>query len=741
MRIGFVFLFFLTQATFAQFKYVIDQSIPVTLQDDEFLSMPWAGGLNAAQFNTIDLNEDGNEDLAIFDRTAERVATFINDNNQYRYAPEYEIFFPAEITNWMLLRDYNGDGKKDIFTGDNLGIKVYTNVTPSGEALQWEQFLFPGIGSKSPVLLTTGFSGKINVQLNGDDLPAISDADGDGDFDLFVPKYPSGSTIEFHKNLSVENGEPLDSLDFARTPLTPTAWGGVTECDCGIFAFNGDPCNTGGKVKHAGGKSLFAFDADDDGDQDILISESTCTQLFLLRNDGTNLSPVINTASAFPSVSPAFIITYPTAFYEDVDFDGVKDLIATPNIFAREFLQTDFKQSVWFYKNAGTTSLPSFVSPNPNFLQEDMIDVGDHAVPAFFDADGDGDLDLFIGYYTDNFSGSICYFKNSGSQSQPSFTLVTNDFFGISFLNLINIKPSFADMNGDSKIDLVFIASNQFGGETQLFYFANNNGSGINLSPELIPVNFSAPVGSTPEQLSSSDNVCVEDVNLDGKNDLLVGRQDGRLQYWRNTGTASTPTYTLENEAYLGLSMSVLRRSPSFATADLNADAKADLIMGDQTGKLTIINNYRDATDAMVDGISNLIYNPIEEGYEAQNLGGRVWPTVANIFKADKPAIVVGNTLGGLHILKHDESIPLPKKPVIDVYPNPVAKETSLLTIKVDRAASLIMLTSLGQEVSSPAFLQAFQEYDFQIQGLSRGIYLLYFTIEGKTYTRKIILF
>ncbi len=732
MRTGFVFLFFLTQTTFAQFKYGIDQSIPVTLQDDEFLSMPWAGGLNATQFNTIDLNEDGNEDLAIFDRTAERVVTFINDNNQYRYAPEYEIFFPAEITNWMLLRDYNGDGKKDIFTGDNLGIKVYTNVTPSGESLQWEQFLFQGIGSKSPVLLTTGFSGKINVQLNGDDLPAISDADGDGDFDLFVPKYPSGSTIEFHKNLSVENGEPPDSLDFARTPLTPTAWGGVTECDCGVFAFNGDPCNTGGRVKHAGGKSLFAFDADNDGNQDMLISESACSQLFLLRNDGTNSEPVINTASAFPSASPASIISYPTAFYEDVDFDGVKDLIATPDIFAREFLQTDFKQSVWFYKNTGSTAQPIFSSPNRSFLQEDMIDVGDNAVPAFFDSDGDGDLDLFIGYYTDNFSGSIYYFENSGSQSQPTFTFITNDFLGISFLNLINIKPSFADMNGDTKIDLALTASDQFGGSTQLFYFPNNSETGTNFSQDIVATDFS---------IFSNENICVTDVDQDGKNDLLVGKQNGSLQYWQNTGTTSNPTYTLEDDAYLELGSSVLRQNLACTTADLNADVKADLIMGDQTGKLTIINNYRDATDAVADGIPNIIYNPIEEVYISQNLGGRVWPTVANIFKTDKPAIVVGNTLGGLHILKHDESVPLPEKPIIDVYPNPVAKETSVLTIKVDRPASLIMLTALGQEVTSPVFLQAFEEYSFQLQQFPRGIYLLYFIIEGKPYTRKIIVF
>ncbi len=213
-------LLFLTHTVVAQFNYVIDQSVPVTDQNDAAISMPWAGGLNAAQINTLDLNGDGQQDLAVFDRTSDRVITFLNVNNQYRPAPEYETFFPSEITNWMLLRDYNGDGKKDIFTGDNLGIKVYTNVTEPGGSLQWRQFLFTGVGSKSTVLLTKYSSGKINLQLNGDDLPSIGDADGDGDLDLFVTRYPNGSTIELHKNFSVERYGTTDSLDIERAIAT-----------------------------------------------------------------------------------------------------------------------------------------------------------------------------------------------------------------------------------------------------------------------------------------------------------------------------------------------------------------------------------------------------------------------------------------------------------------------------------------------------------------------------------------
>ena len=49
----------------AQFTFTLDQSIPVEA-NGKSLAMPWAGGLNAAQFNTMDLNGDGKQDLVTF---------------------------------------------------------------------------------------------------------------------------------------------------------------------------------------------------------------------------------------------------------------------------------------------------------------------------------------------------------------------------------------------------------------------------------------------------------------------------------------------------------------------------------------------------------------------------------------------------------------------------------------------------------------------------------------------------
>jgi len=45
------------------------------------LANPWAGGLNFVQASNIDMDMDGIKDLFMFDRTGNKVRTFINNGN------------------------------------------------------------------------------------------------------------------------------------------------------------------------------------------------------------------------------------------------------------------------------------------------------------------------------------------------------------------------------------------------------------------------------------------------------------------------------------------------------------------------------------------------------------------------------------------------------------------------------------------------------------------------------------
>lgn len=101
----------LSCSAYGQFTYTFDQSIPVE-ENGKVLSMPRAGGVNSAQINTTDLNGDNKDDLVVFDRTSNKILTYLRVGNRYEYAPEYESLFPVEVTQWLLLRDLNCDGKK-----------------------------------------------------------------------------------------------------------------------------------------------------------------------------------------------------------------------------------------------------------------------------------------------------------------------------------------------------------------------------------------------------------------------------------------------------------------------------------------------------------------------------------------------------------------------------------------------------------------------------------------------------
>lgn len=743
---GVFILLFIAHTTLAQFNFRIDQSIPVYREDGEPLAMPWAGGLNSVQVNTMDINGDEFADLVVYDRTAERVITFVRNNSVYEYAPQFETLFPAELDNWMLLRDYNGDGLKDIFTNNNGDIWVFMNVTPEDGPLQWEHvFFFDGISSMEPHLMTKGTIGKTNVHTNSNDIPAINDADGDGDLDVFVTRFNSGATIEFHKNFSKERFGSLDSLELESISNT---WGGLTECDCGEFAFDGDPCNAGGRTKHVGGKNLLVFDADNDGDHDMLFaeeghaSEGGCSQLYLLENQGNNLNPIVTEAVAYPTSFPVNMRSYPAASFEDVDFDGKKDLLVSPNLAAQTYFvgQTyaaDFNNSVWLYKNSGTTEAPVFTTPNTNFLQEAMIDVGDNATPAFFDIDGDADMDMFIGYNTQDignsiFRGSIQYFENIGTPKNPSFKKITEDYLNLSLFNFRNVKPAFADMNSDGKIDLAFTASSLTDGLTRLFYLPNRNFIGGNFDLPAIGTNFS---------FQSAGNVSIIDVDFDGRKDLLFGTTNGSsgwIEYWRNYGVTE-PEYVLVDPLYLSAGTTFRKRNPSCAADDLNGDGKTDLIISHQNGTLEVISDFRNATDTTT-RITHIIYNPVQNNYGTQNLGGPGRITTANLFGTNIPVVVVGNILGGLYILRAEET-ESEKTPTIDIYPNPVAIEKSTLTLKVDRPAAVIAFNSLGKEIGSPTLLQAHETYSYRLSGFSKGIYYLRFVIDGETITRRVVVY
>ncbi len=721
-----LFLLLLPFTVSAQFTYRLSQDIPVEVSA-RLLANPWAGGLNSPQVNMMDLDSDGPEDLVIFDKSTGQLRTFLWLDTAYAYAPEYESLFPSGLNTFVSLRDFNCDGKKDIFTFGQIGILVYQQVPAAGKPFGFKKLNFYNsfTGLFSEVLLTKGFTTKINLLPGTNDLPDFTDMDGDGDLDVLNMRFVSPSTAEYHKNLSIERYGTCDSLDLERQTSN---WGGFIECSCGKVAFQGQTCaDIGGRTTHTGGKAMLSLDTDGDGDRDLLFNEESCENIYRMENVGTTESPVMNNLSLFPPTLPATLPSYPAPYLEDVDHDGAKDLLIGLNLNTRTTSFNDFAASLWRYRNAGTNTSPDFQFEQTNFLQDGMIELGDLSAPALADIDLDGDLDLFAGSFLNptNFRGSLTYYQNVGTPKAPRFQWVTDNFANLSFTSLYNIRPQFIDLDKNGSLDLAFTAS--AGGNTRLWYIlALSSGApsfdGQNLSYLDIP-------------LGQSENATIVDIDLDGAFDVLVGKSSGALHYYRNTGTGTTFNFSLASDAFLGLSAGTSHQNLATAVGDLDGDGKDDLITGDQAGLLTIYSDFR--TESSLPE-QNMVFGAYEQQYLAWNMGGSAKPAIGNVLGVNRPSLFVGNRQGGIHLLHHDNSLPQSDLPQVTLYPNPLPAGASL-TLLADRSVTVEIFSMLGTRLGQPQAIAGGQPVNFPIQGLAAGLYVARFTAAGQSVSKLFI--
>src|SRR5690606_25671182 len=130
-RIFIAFLLLIAKSTFAQFEGQIfhpyyDIKVTSGGQDQ---TLAWCGGVNNPQFATADLNHDGKNDLVIYEHTTRQVRTFLNTgtsgNPNYRYDRKYEYYFPATVSDYLKLVDYNRDGIADLIHRGGSGYDVY----------------------------------------------------------------------------------------------------------------------------------------------------------------------------------------------------------------------------------------------------------------------------------------------------------------------------------------------------------------------------------------------------------------------------------------------------------------------------------------------------------------------------------------------------------------------------------------------------------------------------------------
>ena len=696
-KIFFIFFLFTfqTNIVISQINFSRDTSVKI-IRNSIILENAWNGGINSSQFSEIDLNLDGVKDIIVFVRSGNKLSPYLNINGKFIFSPQYRESFP-KIENWMLTEDYDCDGKNDIFTYSTAGISVYRN----NSNLELSFIL-------KDSLLKNNTSGQ-HIYVSPVDIPAIVDIDYDGDIDILTFDI-AGGFVHYFKNTSIENYNNCEYLEF---DFADGCWGDFFEginsytlnfnCQCTPITniYNNN------KSKHAG-STLLAIDVDNDNDRDLILGDVSFNNLNLLINGGDNQNAIITSVdTAFPqnnlNTIAADIHIFPSAFYIDASNDGVKDLIVTSNMRNNS---ENFK-SCWLYENSGTNINPNFNFIQKDFLQGSGLDFGENAHPTLFDLNKDGLLDLFIGNYGYHLPNGtpiskIAYYQNTGTLQSPEFTLITEDFEGISNLNLnttlntpaLNLFPSFGDLNDDSNEDLII------GDSDGKVHFLINNGGNFSINTpnfENIDIGYFA----TPQ---------IIDVNRDGLNDLIIGNKKGTISYFENMGTQTSPIFNNEISNWGGIDVDSSLTQNGFSSPMLiDINGEYFLFVGSYSGKTYLYNN--------IDGNLNGTFTELNSINNNVWEGGKNSVTVGDINNDNLVDLLIGNQSGGLALFKGDTSIYSSNSNdinIINVFPNP---SSDYIYINNPKNRLIVVFNSLGKiELTS-------RNEKIDIQKLSPGLY------------------
>ncbi len=264
--------------------------------------------------------------------------------------------------------------------------------------------------------------------------------------------------------------------------------------------------------------------------------------------------------------------------------DG-KWLLTSPGQMYPEFMQTQFQNPV---------AIPL----------KKMVYAGRANQWRFFDYNGDGASDLILGvsdwrdYGWDNafnekgewthgpLHGYVYVARNKGSNAAPKYKKPVKVRTGWKKVDVFGApSPNFADFDGDGDLDLVC-------GEflDKLTYFEN---VGKRCKPRYAKGRYLTYQGEIIRMELEMLQVTAFDWDKDGRTDLIVGQEDGRVAFMKNTGDVAEgmpqflpPVFFQQRAEYL--KVGVLATPFSM---DWDNDGDSDLIVGDTAGFINFVEN------------------------------------------------------------------------------------------------------------------------------------------------------
>jgi FG-GAP-like repeat len=426
--------------------------------------------------------------------------------------------------------DWDGDGDNDLLAGGYITGRV---------------FLYENSGrgpDRVPKLIPRGpleADGRpLNVEHWGA-APCAVDLDGDGDLDLLsghmpidAPEIKAG--IRYFENIGSKTVPRLKTSELKSERLWSIVLG-----------------------------SPRAFDWDDDGDFDLVISVRT--QLLLLENSGSRTAPKFDKPgiAILPHWGPAPVIADQLL---DWNSDGRVDLVSGLSV-----RLNSGEGNPWEW--------PEYVNllPAGTVIQHPSGRGDDEHSTLLDDFDHDGAIDILFG----DWFGHVWLHRNRGTSRKPDFDisgvkLSTRDGGAIK-VGPIGLNPeenfdalqgartviAAGDFDGDSHRDL--IVGDTFG-KVRFFRQIARNGRPEGHVPVFAPA---VEIGDLGIRL----NVCATDWNQDGRTDIIAGSANGKVRIFLNESNADRSVPAERDSPF----------SPGF-TPTLPAIMQPRVLLGDLNG-------------------------------------------------------------------------------------------------------------------------------------------------------------
>jgi hypothetical protein len=210
------------------------------------------------------------------------------------------------------------------------------------------------------------------------------------------------------------------------------------------------------------------------------------------------------------------------------------------------------------------------------------------------------------------------------------------------------------DVNNDGIKDLIVCPSETDGGNNiEHIWCYINKGSDCAPIFELKTKSF---LIETMVSVGGRSDATTADLNGDGLKDLIVGSNGlkigfhdrvDRLYYYKNTGTKTSPEFTLENDDFLEMDdKTEFPGSLSPCAGDMDGDDDVDLIIGDSNGELYFFENKN--------GPNNPIsFTSIAFPYEDIFIGPTAKPYMYDVNKDGLNDLIIGEQNNFLNYYKN----------------------------------------------------------------------------------------